>query len=351
MEKKAFTFLKNFIETPSPSGYEATAQKVWAGYVKKYASITKDVHGNCWGTINPKGAPRVMLAGHVDEIGLIVKYIDDNGFLYFGSIGGIDWNVMPGNRVNIHTEKGPILGVMGRKPIHLMKPEERKKGVDATKLWIDIGAKKKKEAEKLVAIGDPVTVAVGLEKLRNNRIASRACDDKAGSFIVARVLEILSKRRIAASVFGVSTVQEEIGTRGAITSAFGINLDVGIAIDVCHASDQPTVDKKETGETKLGGGPVICRGPNINPIVYKHLVAAAKRKKIPYQLEAYGGVTPTDARAIQTTRSGVAAGLVSIPNRYMHTPVEIVSLDDLENCAKLLAEFIAAMPKKISFIP
>ncbi len=351
MDSKNMAFLKKLVETPSPSGYEAAASKVWAEFVGEFASPERDVHGNCWAVLNPKGKPVVMLAGHIDEIGLIVTYIDGNGFIHFSAIGGIDWNIMPGSRVYVHTENGDVLGVLGRKPIHLIKPDDRKRGVEERDLWIDIGAQNKKEAEKLVSVGDPVTIAVGMEELRNNIVVSRACDDKTGAYVVARTMQLLAKKKIQAAVYGVATVQEEIGLRGARTSAFRIDPDVGIAIDVTHASDQPTVDPKQIGDVKLGGGPVICRGPNINPVVYRRLVQAAKKSKLSYQLEASGGGTGTDANAMQISRAGVATALVSIPNRYMHTPVELVSLDDLEGAAKLLAAFIEDLTSKVSFIP
>ncbi|MBI4833304.1 MAG: M42 family metallopeptidase [Planctomycetes bacterium] len=354
MEKKALEFLKDLVAAPSPSGFEEPAQKVWFDYVKHFAdSIKKDVHGNVIAAINPKGNPKFMMCGHCDEIGFMVNYIDANGFISFRAIGGVDASLLPGQRVIIHNKKGKTFGVIGKKAIHLMDDEERKSAGSPKihALWIDIGARKKDEVEKIVSIGDPVTFAVGFESLKNDFVVSRGFDDKMGAFIVAEALRQLSKSNIKAAVYGVSTVQEEIGLRGAKTSAYGIDPDVGIAVDVTHGSDFPGCDPKKIGEIKLGKGPAISRGANINPIVFNMLVETARMKKIPYQIEASPGATGTDANMIQVTKDGVATGLVSVPNRYMHTPIEVISLTDLENTSKLLANFAMKLNSKISFIP
>jgi len=354
MEKTALEFLKELVATPSPSGFEAPVQKVWLDYVKPFVDeVKKDVHGNAIAILNPSGKPKLMLAGHCDEIGFMVNYITDKGYIYFRPIGGVDANLMPGQRVIIHGKKDKTLGVIGKKAVHLMSEEERKQtgGAKFEHLWIDVGAKKKTEVEKFVSIGDPVTFAVGFENLKNDFVVSRGFDDKMGAFVVAETLRILSKQKIKAAIYGVSTVQEEIGIRGARTSAFHIDPDVGIAIDVTHASDYPGSNPNLTGEVKLGSGPVICRGANINHVVFDMLTEAGKSKKIPFQVEAAPGGTGTDANAIQVNRGGVAAGLVSVPNRYMHTPVEVINLVDLENTSKLLANFAAKLAPSISFIP
>lgn len=352
MRKESFSFLKKLVETPSPSGFEQPVQKIWRQHVAKYAdSVRTDVHGNCIAALNEDGAPRVMLAGHCDELGFIVNYINDEGFIHFRTIGGFDVNTIPGRRVHIHTEHGPVLGVLGKKAVHLMKPEERKKAVEPEDLWIDIGVKDRKEAESVVSIGDPATYTYPLEELRGDLVVARGFDDKMGSFVVAEVVRLLAGRKPKAAVFSVSTVQEEVGLRGARTSAFGVDPQVGIAVDVTHATDHPKVDKPIAGETKLGKGPVICRGANINPVVARMLTDIARRKRIPYQMEAAPGGTGTDANAIQLTRAGVAAGLLSVPLRYMHTPVEVLSLKDLEDAAKLLAEFVMVLDEKTDFTP
>ena len=352
MRKKSLEFLKNLISRPSPSGYEQPAQKVWREYAGQYADVTIDYHGNAIGVINPEGSPRIMFAGHCDEIGFMVRYIDDRGYLYFGAIGGFDESIIPGRRVTIHTSDGPVPGVIGKAPIHLMRPDDRKKASEIRDLWIDIGAKDLKEAEKLVSIGDPVTYTDDFMELKTGLAVARAFDNRIGSFVVAEVLRLLKgSNALTASVHSVSTVQEEIGLRGAKTSAHGVNPDVGIATDVTFATDQPGVDPKLVGDIKIGGGPVIARGPNINPRVFDLLVATAKKKKIPYQVEGIPRGTGTDANAIQLTRAGVAAGLVSIPVRYMHTPVETLDLGDAENAARLMAAFAEAVTKDTNFIP
>jgi tetrahedral aminopeptidase len=343
MRRKSLSFLKAILEAPSPSGYEQPVQRLWRDYVRPFADEVKtDAHGNTIGVVNSGAKIKVMLAGHCDEIGFIINYITDDGFLHFLPLGGHDVGIIPGRRVLIHTADGPIKGVIGKRAIHLMSPEERSKpDPKIEKYWIDIAVKDKKEAESLVQIGDPVTYPVAFEELRNNCAISRAFDDKAGSFIVAETLRILSEKKseLNVAVYGVSTVQEEIGLRGATTSAFGVDPDVGVAVDVNHATDSPDMDKRKVGDIKIGGGPVFSRGPNISPLVFDRLVAAAKAKKIAYQVDAQPRGTGTDANAIQLTRAGVATGLVSIPLRYMHTPVELISLDDVESIAKTFAQF------------
>ena len=354
METNALNLLKDMVNAPSPSGYEKPAQDIWIKYVKTFAhEVKKDVHGNAMAVINPKGKPRVMLAGHCDEIGLMVRYIDDKGYIYFGMIGGIDTGILPGQRFYIYTKTGPVLGIVGKKAIHLMEEEERKSAGSPKLhgLWLDIGARSKKEVAKIIDIGDPITFAVGFEKLKNDFVVSRGFDDKMGAWIVAEALRLIARKKLQAAVYAVSTVQEEIGMRGARTSAYGISPDVGIAVDVTHATDYPDSNPKRTGDIKLGSGPAISRGPNINHVVFDRLVAAAKTDKIPYQVEAAPGATGTDANMIQVTKEGVAAGLVSVPNRYMHTPIEVISLADLENTAKLLAGFTAKLNGSVNFIP
>lgn len=353
MRSESYEFLKSIEETPSVSGYEQPVARLVRKRMGKYADeITTDVHGNVIVALNPKGGPRVMLAGHMDQIGFLVNHVNDNGFIYGAAVGGIDTAVLPGTRVTIHTKKGQIEGVMGRKAIHLMKPEERNNGkIDLADLAIDIGAKDKKQALEYVQIGDPITFKLGVEKLLNNCIVSPALDNKVGTFVVMEALRLLSEDKCGCSVYAVATVQEEIGLRGARTACYGIDPLVGIAVDVTHASDYAAVDKRTAGDVKIGAGPVIDIGANINPIISDLFIDTAKKKKIDHQLAAAPSATGTDANAIQISRAGVAAGLISIPNRYMHTQVELCSLDDLENAAKLIAETIKRIDKKTSFIP
>ena len=351
MEKKSLEFLKGLVETISPSGFEEEAVKVWKERTKNFADEVKtDVHGNTIAVLNKNGKPRIMLAGHIDEIGYMVKYIDKEGYVYFSTIGGVDLHLVPGQRVWLKTKKAKVLGVVGRKPKHLLEEEEKKKISKIEELYIDIGAKDEKEARSILDIGDPAVPAVGFEALRDDLVVARGFDDKAGAFIVSETLRLLSQEKIKSSVYGVATVQEEIGLRGAKTSAYGISPDIGIAIDVTFATDCPGMDKRKIGDIKLGGGPVINRGPNVTSKVFDLLIETAEQERIPYQVDSTPGATPTDANVLQLTKAGVATGLVSIPNRYMHTPVEVVSLKDLENISKLLSSFILRIDEKKNFI-
>lgn len=354
MHEKGKEFLFRLLRTPSPSGYEEPVQEVIRAWAKEFADEVKtDVHGNVIAELNPDGQPRVMLAGHCDQIGMMVQHIDEQGFLYVNPIGGFDMMVLIGQPVVVWTKEGAINGVIARKPIHLLTEEERRQIPKFHELWVDIGVKSGEEAKKSVRIGDPVTFALEVREMLNGLINAPGTDDKIGSWTVMEALRLVSERKdeLKASVFAVSTVQEEVGLRGAITSAFRIAPQVGIAIDVTHATDHPSSEKRQQGDIKIGAGPVIYRGPNINPTVFRKLVEAGEREGIPYQLSGVSRPTGTDANAIQISRSGVATGLVSVPNRYMHSPVEVVSLDDLENAAKLIAAFIISLKPDDDFTP
>jgi tetrahedral aminopeptidase len=352
MRKESLQFLKKLVTTPSPSGCEAEAQKVCKAYAQPYADkIHKDVHGNQYHVLNPDGKLRVMLAGHVDEIGMMVNLIDDKGFLRVVPVGGVDTAVLGAQRVTVHGEKGPVPGVMGRKAIHLTPAEDRNKALQIHEMWVDIGAKDKKDAQSVVAVGDPITIEAGFQELRDGKVVARGFDDRIGAFVVLETLRLLQGKKHACAVFAVTTVQEELGLRGAKTSAYHVDPHVGIAVDVGFATDHPKGDSERYGEGFINQGPILHRGPNINPVVERQLAEVAKKKKIPYQMGAEPRATGTDANAIQVNRAGVAAGLVSIPNRYMHTPVELISLKDAENAALLLAEWILSLKKDTTFIP
>lgn len=352
MNADSLEFLRRLLETPSPSGFEQPVQKLVRDYVTTFAdSVATDVHGNVVAARNPDARLRVMLAGHCDQIGFLVQFIDNEGFLYVQPIGGWDPVVLVGQRLTVWSSTGPVAGVMGRKPIHLLTEDERKQVPKIKDLWIDIGARDKAEAAEIVNIGDPVTVALGFTPMRNQLAYSPAMDDKVGLWVAVEALRRTTAKRLNCALFAVSTVQEEIGLRGATTSAYSVNPHVGIAIDVTHATDCPTIDKKQEGEVTLGKGPVIFRGPNMNPVVVEKLVETAKAGDVPYQAAAMGRATPTDANTIQTSRGGVAAALVSIPNRYMHTPVEMISLEDIDRAADLLAGFALRLAGDEVFTP
>ncbi len=355
MKDQDLAFLKELVEAPSPSGFEQPAQRIIRRRLEPVADeLRTDVMGNVIARIIGPGEdlPKVMLAGHCDEIGFMVKHIDDNGFLFFAPIGGVDAHLVPGQRVNVHTVSGPLLGVVGKKPIHMMETKDRETVVKLKNQFIDIGCSDRAEAEQLVSIGDPVTFAVGLERLQGDRVVSRAFDDKMGAFIVSRVLQEVRLRGPAAvDLHVVSTVQEEIGLRGGTTSAYGVNPDIGIAVEVGFATDYPEMDKKEIGEFKIGKGPIIARGPNINPALFELLVATARAAEIPYQVMGAPRATGTDANVMQLSRGGTAAALVSVPLRYMHTPVELLSLEDLENTVQLLTRVMYRIESVGQFIP
>jgi len=352
MEPTALEFFKKALQTPSASGYESPVQKLVHDYVAGFADeVRTDVHGNVIAAKNPDAPLRVMLAGHCDQIGLIVQHIDDEGFLYIKPIGGWDPMVLIGQRMTVWTAAGAVFGVIAKKPIHLLTEEDRKQVPKMKDLWLDIGAADKQDAEKVIRIGDAVTVELACNEALNRRTVAPAMDDKSGMWVVIEALRRADKAKLNCAIFAVSTVQEEIGLRGAQTSSFGIDPHVGVAVDVTFATDCPTIEKKEEGDIKLGNGPVIYRGPNMNHKVVERLIRAADENEIPYQLAAEGRATGTDANAMQVNRSGVATGLVSIPNRYMHSPVEMVSLDDLDRAADLLARFAEGLTADAEFTP
>ena len=343
-------FLVELLKAKSPSGAEAQAQAVYDRHVKPHAdAYANDALGNRLATLNPKGSPTLMFAGHMDELGLMIIFVNKDGFLYFDTIGGHDLSIISGRRVIIQTARGPVKGVTGKRAIHLMDDEDRKKVPKKHEIWIDIGAKTKAEALSRVAIGDVATYDHEFELISGSIGTARAFDNKVGAYIVGEALIRLAQEKLNAKVVSVATTQEEIGTRGATTSAFAVDPHIALAVDVGHATDHPDCDQRKFGETKLGGGPIVCRGPNINPKVYDRLVTCAKKAKITIQLDADPRPTGTDARAIQMARGGVAVGLVSIPLRYMHTPSEVVDLEDVENCVKLFVAFAKSIGKGESF--
>jgi len=353
MDKAAKKFFQQILETPSPSGYEQPVQEIVRKYAAEFADeIRTDLHGNVIAAANPAAPLRVMFAGHADQIGLIVTHINENGFIYTNTIGGWDPQQLIGQRMTIHTEGGPVPAVIARKPIHLLDQEERKQVVKHKELWLDIGAKDQNEAAKVVAVGDAVTLELGYQEMRNGLANSPGMDNKTGLWVSVEALRRAQKKGgLKVALYAVSTVQEEIGLRGATTSSYGVKPHVGVAVDVTHATDCPTIDKTQEGDVKLGGGPVIYRGPNMSPVVVERLRAAAKKAKIDCQWAACGRGTGTDANAIQLSREGVATGLVSVPNRYMHSAVEMISLDDIDACANLLAQFALGIEADADFTP
>lgn len=355
MKNKQVKFLKQLLETPSATGTEiAVAELVRERLAGTADEIQTDVMGSVHARLSGTGvAPSLMLSAHMDEIGLMVTYISDEGFLSVSSVGGVDAAILPGMRVDVHASNSfePLRGVVGRKPIHLIEPDERKTVTPLSSLVIDLGMKPKR-VKKLVRVGDPITFGVGFERFGDDMAVSKCFDDKCGVWIACRVMEKLARAgRAPGDFIAVATTQEEIGTRGAMTSAHAVNPDVALAFDVTHATDYPGIDKTKYGKIVCGAGPVIARGPNINPVVFERLVAAAEAEGIPYQLEAEPSVTGTDARAIQVTRGGIPTGSISVPLRYMHTPTEVICLRDLEATVRLIARFAQDLAPDTSFVP
>lgn len=346
MRTASLEFLRTLVNTPSPVGHEVRGQRVWLDYAKQFADETwSDAYGNCVAVLNKGGSPRIMLAGHADEIAMAVNYVDDNGYLYVRRMGGVDAAITKAQRVIIHTRKGPVKGVVGNVAPHLTKQEDNPKPPKIHELFIDIGAGNRKEAERLVRIGDPITLVDEFDVLRGDLVVARAFDNRIGTFAVAEALRLLkeSKGRLQAEVCAVSNVQEEVGLLGARQIAYSLKPDVALVVDVTHATDYPTVNKAQHGDVKIGGGPTITHGGCNHPDVVARIESVAAAKKISLQHEAMSSTSGTDTDAIFWTRGGIASALISLPNRYMHSPVEVVSLKDLEQIPQLLAAFAQSL--------
>ena len=350
---RSISFLSELLATHSPSGYEMPAAKVYSKYISKFCdSVYSDIMCNTVGVLSPDLEYKVLLAAHCDEIGFQIVYIDDNGFLYFRAIGGIDKHTVLGKEVSINTPKGYITGIIGKKPPHIQDETERNKVIDIADMWIDIGATNGDEAKSLVSIGSTVTLKSNFIKLGENRIASKGIDDKIGVFVVAETLRILSLKEVNVGVYGIATSQEELGTRGIKTISNFISPNIGYVIDVGISTDVPNIKKTQYGEFRLGGGPGICHSADNNTKIVESLQNTAKLLKIPFQditwLRASGG---TDTAELQLSKNGVATGLISIPSRYMHSSVECCDLRDVDNAIYLLAETIVKLKGSESYLP
>lgn len=347
--------LEKLVAAHGPSGFEKPVAQLYRDFVQPYAHrVSTDIMGNVMAVINPDAPLRVMYAGHMDEIGFIVHHIDNNGFLYFNTIGGTDVATEIGQRVWVHGTEKRVSGVIGRKAIQSLEPAEMSSTPKMTQLWIDIGATSRKDAEAVVAIGSPVTLQPEMARLLGDQIVGRAFDNKAGLFIAAQVLRTLWEGggvHPQVGVYILGTVQEEIGSRGVETAAFEIAPHSGIVVDMGVATDYPWAQDEEQGRLALNGGPGITAGPNTNPIVLDLLLAAARENNIPFQMQGYGNTSPTDARLLQTNRSGVATGLVSVPLRYMHTPSEVLSIKDVQATIELVCGYIRRLTPDIDFTP
>jgi endoglucanase len=352
MRTESLDFLKRLVNTPSPSGNELRGQRVWLDYAKQFADETYwDAYGNCVAVLNKGGGPRLMLAGHADEIAMAVNFITKEGFIHVRKVGGIDPAIMRGQRVNIHTKGGDVRGVIGNVAPHLTKQEGDRKVPKMEDLFIDIGVSKREEAAKIVHIGDPITLVDEFEVLRGDVVIARAFDNRIGTFSVIETLRLLKEngKKLSAEVCAVSNIMEEVGLLGARQIAYSLQPDVALVVDVTHATDYPTVSQAAHGDVKLGHGPAITHGGCNHPEVIARLEAVAKQQKIKLQHEAMSNSSGTDTDVIFWTRGGIPSGLISLPNRYMHSPVEVVSLKDLDQIPQLMAGFALSLKKGEQF--
>jgi putative aminopeptidase FrvX len=352
LSTSSLAFLKRLLDTPGPSGFEGPAARVWREEASTFADVvTSDIAGNSIAEVNPGGSPTIMLDGHIDEIGVIVQYIDDEGLVYFSPIGGWDCQVLVGQRIRFAGRNGDVIGVIGKKPIHVIKQAEREKASTFTDLWIDIGATSRKEAEARLAVGDPGVIDSRTMDFPNNRLVSRSIDDRIGAFVVLEALRRYAQNPGPARLVAAATTQEEIAWHGggALVCTNCINPKMALCVDVTFATDHPGMEKKEIGDHRIGGGPVLTRGGVLSPVVFDLVRSTAERHQIPFSVHAVGRDTSTNADAIHIAREGVATGLVSIPNRYMHSPNELVSLEDVDRTATLIAETCRQVTTKTDF--
>ncbi len=349
-------FLHRLLDARGPSTFETRAARIWREEAETFAEqVSVDVTGSSSAAIGADARPRVMLAGHIDEIGLQITHIDEKGFIYVDGIGGWDPQVLVGQRVQILGTSGDVPGVIGKKAIHLMKEEERTKASKMEQLWVDVGATSREEvAGAGIRVGDPMVIDAAMVELLGDRIASRAIDNRIGAYVVLEALRLLSKNPApVAGAWAVATSQEEIGYQGggARSSAFALEPDVALVVDVTFSTDVPDIEKKEHGDHELGGGPVLSRGSAAHPVVFERLVQVAEAEGIPYTIQASPRQTRTDADGIHLVRNGVPTGLVSVPNRYMHSPNEVVSRKDIQATARLLAAFVRSLEADTDFTP
>jgi len=350
MRKESLEFLRKLLAAPTPSGCEAPGQKLWCDYAREYADeVVTDSYGNAVAVLNPAGRPKVMLDGHVDEIGLMVKHVDDKGFVYFQRIGGVDPALVRGKRVNIHTAKGVVRGVVGATAIHLQERGKEPKPPKMHELFIDVGAADGAAARKRLSVGDPITFVDDFELLTDHVAVARAFDNRAGTWAVVEALRLAKPAGVKCCLCACSSIQEETGLNGAKMQVFNVRPDAAIAVDVTHATDTPGIDAKQHGEIKMGEGPAVSIGRENHPAVVDRIRKVARKKRIKHQVEAFSLTGGTDADAIWTANGGVPSAVLSIPNRYMHSTVEMLDLRDLQKTAELLAAFCADLKKGEKF--
>ncbi|MFB6070171.1 MAG: M20/M25/M40 family metallo-hydrolase [Halanaeroarchaeum sp.] len=350
MDADTRTFLDELLSTPSPAGYETDGQKVWLDYVGEFADETRtDAYGNAVATYEGGDGPHIVFSGHADEIGFTVAAITDEGFVRIIPIGGADPTVSRGTQIRIHTDDGPVNGVIGQTAIHLRDRNDDEDVPEIRAQHVDIGAEDGEEAHDLVEVGDPATSAMGVHDLAGTRIAARGLDNRVGTWVAAEALRLAREREVDARICAVSTVQEELGLKGAEMVGFSLDPDAAIAVDVTHAGDNPGYPSDWANEIALGGGPVVSRGTANHPNLVEAVRAAAEAEDLPYQLQATGRRTGTDADAYYTQKGGIPTLNLGIPNRYMHTPAEVVDTDDLETAATVLAAMADREDERTSF--
>ena len=344
--------LRTLITTTGPSGYEAAPAAMWREAASSFAEVSEDVMGSSWARVKgTAGGPTMAIVGHIDEIGLIVTHIDDDGYLRFTGVGGWDTQILVGQRVEVSARDGIVHGVIGKKPIHLLKDEERKKVADLKDLHIDIGANDGDEARGRVRIGDVAVISGDPLELPNDRVASRSMDNRLGCYVAYEAARLVAEAGGApGDVVAVAAVQEETTFGGSRTTAYALRPDLAIVVDVTHATDAPGIDVNELGSHPLGSGPVVERGTNLNPKVFDLLYDAGEAEGIPFTVAASARSTGTDVDAMHISRGGVPCGLIGLPLRYMHSPVEMVDLADIENAAKLIAAAAQRLSTDASFL-
>jgi endoglucanase len=351
MRSESLEFLRKLLTTPSPSGYESAGQRIWCDYARQFADeVRTDSYGNAVAILNPSGNPKIMIDGHVDEIGLMVKHIDDKGYLYVQRIGGVDPALVRGKRVNIHAARGVVRGVIGATAIHLRDKDKEAKAPLMHEVFIDIGSPTRKAAEKRIAVGDPITFVDDFEMLDANIAVARAFDNRIGTWVAIEALRIAKEHGVKCAVYAASSVQEETGLNGAQMQVVKLAPDVAIAVDVTHATDSPGIDLKLHGEVKLGKGPTFSIGRENHPVLLERLRQVAKKKKIAYQTETFSLTGGTDAFVFWTCNGGTPSAIVSVPNRYMHSTVELLDLRDAQKTAELLAAFCGDVKKGETFV-
>jgi putative aminopeptidase FrvX len=343
--------LRRLLTAPGPSGYERAPAAVFREACAEFAEVTHDTVGSTVARVaGTGGGPVLAIVGHIDEIGLIIHHIDDDGFLWFTSVGGWDPTILVGQRLEIATRNGAVTGVVGKKPIHLMGDEERRKVPELKQLHIDIGAKDGDDARGMVRVGDVAVIAGEPVELPNDRVISRSMDNRLGCYVAYEAARLVAEAGGApGDVCAVAVAQEEITFAGARTTAFSLDPDLAIAVDVTFATDAPETNEKEVGRHRFGTGPVLQRGATLDPRMFELLHETAEAEKMPFTVTASGRSTGTDADGLHSARGGVPSGVVSVPLRYMHSPVEMVQLDDVQNAARLIAAFAQRLEPGVSF--